>query len=124
MVTERKGPLGLILEVLSSQKLAVVILLFMGLVTFLGTLAQVEKGLHDSVEVYFSSWYIKHRIGWFTLILPGAMSLMCLLAVNLFLGGLLRIRRTWRTAGVIVVHIGIVLLLLAGVVKQYNSSDG
>lgn len=124
MASEQKGPVGLVVDVLSSQKLAVAILVMMGLVTYLGTLDQVDHGLHDSVNTYFGSFLILERMGPLTVPLPGAMSLMSLLAVNLFVGGLFRIRRTWRTAGVIIVHIGIVLLLLAGVVKQYNSSDG
>ena len=124
MATQSKGPLGSVIDLISSQKLAVVILMMMSLVTFLGTLDQVENGLHGAVETYFGSWYVLHRVGPLTVPLPGAMSLMSLLAVNLFAGGLFRIRWSKRTAGVIVVHIGMVFLLLAGVVKQYNSSDG
>ncbi|MFT7676517.1 MAG: hypothetical protein ACI8QC_000488 [Planctomycetota bacterium] len=124
MAVERKNILEQGLDVLSSQKLAVVILLLMAVVTFLGTLDQVEHGLYDSVNTYFGSWLILQPAGPLVVPLPGAMTLMAVLAVNLFLGGLYRIKRSWRTAGVIVVHIGIVFLLLAGLVKEYYSSDG
>jgi cytochrome c biogenesis protein ResB len=49
---------------------------------------------------------------------------MALLFVNLVVGGIVRLRRTWTRAGVLVVHLGIALMLAAGFVKLRFSDDG
>jgi len=55
---------------------------------------------------------------------PGANLVLCVLAVNIVVGGMVRLRRSWRTAGVLVVHLGIGLLLVSGFIKTYFSSEG
>ena len=74
--------------------------------------------------MYFESWFISQPLGFLQVPLPGGQLLMLALAINLLFGGLFRIRKTWNTAGIIIVHIGIVLLLLASLVKHRFADDG
>lgn len=113
---------------LGSYGLCVTILGGLFLLTALGTWAQAEDGLYAAQTKYFDSYFLTERIPIFgtTLVvpLPGAVTLMALLAVNLFVGGFVRIRKNKRTVGVLVIHAGIGLLLLAGLVKREAANEG
>jgi cytochrome c biogenesis protein ResB len=113
-----------ILRFFSSLGLAVVLLLFLGLLTWLGTLEQVEHGLYDVQKKYFESFFLVHDSGLFPIPLPGANLVLCLLGANLILGGMVRLRKGWDTAGVLVTHVGIALLLVSGLIKMYHSEEG
>lgn len=116
----------------ASMKLTVVILILLAALTLLGTLAQVNKGIYQVQKEYFESLLAIVDLPWnlpFTdkpmrLPLPGAYLLLALLAVNLTLGGLIGLKKGMRTAGVMVVHIGMLLLLAAGFIKLNWSSAG
>ena len=112
------------LELLSSLGLSCVLLLFLGLLTWLGTLEQVEYGLFDVQKRYFESFFLLHSFGPVTFPLPGANLVLTLLFINLMVGGVLRLRRGAATIGVLTTHLGIALLLVAGFVKMYYSQDG
>jgi cytochrome c biogenesis protein ResB len=56
--------------------------------------------------------------------LPGANLVLCFLFVTVLVGGIIRLRIHKRTIGVLIVHIGILLMLVAGFVKAYFSQDG
>jgi len=126
---------------LASMKLAVVILVLLGLLTWLGTLAQIEDGLWKVQKSYFESWFViaDLELSWWgrpiwpdadgkgfalRVPLPGAYPLMALLFVNLMVGGIMRMRWSARNLGVLVVHVGIALLLIAGFVKMEFSYSG
>ncbi|MBW2534387.1 MAG: cytochrome c biogenesis protein ResB, partial [Deltaproteobacteria bacterium] len=47
-----------------------------------------------------------------------------LLFVNIVLGGMVRIRKGWSMAGILITHVGIAMLLVSGFVKLYYSQDG
>ena len=110
---------------LASYGLAGALLFCLLLLTWLGTLAQVDDGLWLAQKKYFESLAIWREVGGFTVpVFPGGVTCMVLLGINLMLGGLLRIRWTARTAGVLVAHVGIGMLLLAGLVKHKWSDEG
>lgn len=115
---------GNALRLLSSFGLACTLLLLLALLTWLGTLEQVHSGLFDVQKKYFESFYLVHDFGPVSLPLPGANLVMCLLAVNLIVGGILRLRKSWTKVGVLVIHLGIVMLLIAAFVKNYHSQEG
>ena len=108
---------------LGSYGLACLLLLDLFLLTLFGTLHQIEAGLFEAQKRYFESWFVVQREP-IPLVLPGGLLCMGLLAVNLFVGGMVRIQKTKRTAGILVVHVGIALLLASGFVKLYHSDDG
>jgi len=115
---------GAFLTIASSTGTSCVLLLLLGLLTWLGTLAQVELGLYEAQKRYFESFALVERVGPVPIPLPGGALVMGLLAVNLVVGGLARLRRGWATAGVLVAHSGILLLLASGFVKTWWAEDG
>lgn len=112
-----------LLNVLGSYGLACLLLLDLFLLTWFGTLYQVENGLYEAQKLYFESWFVVQRSP-VPLVLPGGLLCMGLLAINLFVGGMVRIQKSKRTIGVLIVHLGIALMLMAGFVKLYHSEDG
>lgn len=110
-------------RILGSFGLACVLLIDLFLLTLFGTLYQVEAGLFEAQKLYFESWFVVQHSP-VPLILPGGLLCMGLLAVNLLVGGFVRIQKSKRTVGILVVHAGIALLLASGFVKLYHSEDG
>lgn len=110
--------------VLSSTKLSCVLLLLLGLLTWLGTLEQVNSGLFEVQRKYFESFVLVHHAGPIPIPLPGAYLVMCVLFANLIVGGMLRLRKGRSTFGVLVVHVGIALMLVGGYVKLHHSQEG
>lgn len=123
----------------ASYGVATVVLAFLLLITYLGTLEQVEHGLFDSQKKYFESMlvtsidlgcclramHIPYKGAWnLPVLIPGGMLLMGVLTINMVMGGLIRIRKTGRTWGVIVTHGSIVFMLLAGLVSHWYKKDG
>jgi hypothetical protein len=113
------------LAVASSTRTAVVLLLLLFLLTWLGTLYQVDHGLHAAQKMYFDSWYLFQPLwGRLSIPLPGGMLAMLLLFVNLLLGGIIRLCWSAARAGILIGHLGIALMLLAGFVKFYFANEG
>lgn len=113
-----------LLAIASSLGTSCVLLALLGILTWLGTLEQTRTGLFDVQRKYFESFVLLHDFGPFSLPLPGANLVMCLLFVNLLVGGLVRLRKSWATAGVMVAHVGIALLFASALVKHRMSEDG
>lgn len=113
-----------LVAVFGSFHLAVTVLVFMTLITWLGTLNQIEEGLFRSQAKYFESWIVVHHEGPFGIPLPGGQLLMLLLGVNLLVGGIVRMRRGVSTLGILITHLGILLLLISGAVKLYGATEG
>ncbi len=126
-------------SVFASFGLATSVLTLLLLITFLGTLEQVEHGLFDSQDKYFESilitnvdlacclraMHIPYAGAWkLPVLIPGGYLLMMVLSLNLICGGIVRIRKTKRTIGVIMSHGSIVFMLLAGLVSMYYKRDG
>jgi hypothetical protein len=113
-----------IVDVFSSLWLSALLLSLLALLTWLGTLEQVDHGLYEVQKKYFESFFLFHEVGPISIPLPGANLVMWLLLVNIVIGGIVRMRKTKATIGVLVTHLGIILLLVAGFVKNYFSTDG
>lgn len=110
---------------LGSQGLAAVLFLGLLLLTFLGTIEQVNSGLFDVQKKYFESVFLVHWFGGkLPLPLPGVTLLLCLLTINLIVGGIIRMRTSKQTIGVLIVHIGILIMFAAALVKWQMSTDG
>lgn len=128
---------------LSSFTLATAILALLLVLTFLGTLEQAEYGLVASQERYFESVFVDRiDVGacWRALaldqywpignvllpvkILPGGYTLMAILFVNMLLGGIIRIRKSPRTVGVVISHFAILFMIAAGAVTYHFANEG
>lgn len=113
-----------IVRALSSIWLSVTLVSLLALLTWLGTLEQVHTGLFEVQKKYFESLFLIHHAGPVPIPLPGATLVMAVLFVNLILGGILRMRKNKSTWGILITHVGIAMLLVAGFVKAYFSEDG
>ncbi|MEL6713315.1 MAG: cytochrome c biogenesis protein ResB [Planctomycetota bacterium] len=122
--------LGRAAATLGSYWLALAMLVNLFLLTWLGTLDQVNKGIYRVQQEYFESWWVVTEAPiWagveIPLVLLGGMPTMSLLTIGLVFGGLVRIRKTRRTIGVIIAHVGIAVMMLGGIVefeqKQYGN---
>ena len=111
-------------DAFSSLWLSCVLLVLLGLLTWLGTLYQVEHGLFAAQVKYFDSLFLIHQAGPVAIPLPGGTLVMGILFVNLVCGGIVRMRKTKATVGILVTHVGILMLIAAGFVKAYYSEDG
>jgi hypothetical protein len=137
------NPLTRIIRFLSSFGLATVTLALLLVLTLLGTLEQAEYGLVASQERYFESVFIDRiDVGacWRALaldvywdignlqlplyIVPGGYTLMAILFVNMLLGGLIRIRKSPKTIGVVISHFAILFMVAAGAVSYHFAREG
>lgn len=113
---------------LSSYGLAVVVLSFLLLITYLGTISQKDLGLLDSQRKYFDSWWLIHDFTLGRMVvplpLPGGGLLMVLLFFNMLCGAVIRIRKGWRTLGVLISHLAILFMLAAGFVSFLFKTEG
>ncbi len=112
-----------ILNTLGSYGLCVFLLAALFLVTFLGTIGSERIGMYPAIKMYFESYYFIETVGPISVPLPGAVSLMGLLGINLALGGFVRMRKNKRTLGILVVHVGIACLLVAGMVRMFTATE-
>ncbi len=109
----------------ASYGVAIVLLFFLLLLTFFGTLEQVELGIYAAQQKYFNSMFLVHDLfDTIPLPLPGVYLLLVLLFINLLLGGILRARKSWRRPGMLIAHAGMLVLLLGGFVTYEMSHSG
>lgn len=113
----------------SSIGLALVTLAFLLLITWVGTEEQPEKGLFLVQEEYFKSWWLLHDFKWpvvgtVTLPLPGVMLLLSVFSINLVCGGLIMLRKSTRTVGVMIAHFSMLFLLAGGLLQHRYAKDG
>ncbi len=107
---------------LGSYGLACIVLLLLLLLTLLGTLEQTTSSLFDVQRKYFESLIVLDNP--LHVPLPGAYLLLTLLFVNLIVGGMIRLRISSRTLGVLVIHVGIAMLLVGGLIEFRASRKG
>lgn len=103
-----------------SYGLGIALMVILLVLTFAGTLHQVrlapEMGSEAAIESFFGATHVFIPLGGehsvIFLPLPG-MGITCtLLFINLLIGGMLRARWSWKHAGVLLAHAGILFLLL------------
>lgn len=100
---------------LTSLRLTVSCLGCAMILVFLSTLDQVNIGVYEAENRYFKSFFLYFtppgtalRIPWF----PGGYLVGGLLMVNLIAAHLARFKLSWKKAGLLVLHTGVILLLL------------
>lgn len=113
-----------VLDALSSLGLSCCLLIALLYLTWRGTLAQVELGLKEAQARYFDSLIVHEEVFGVPILLPGAYLVLGALTLNLILGGVVRIRKSSRTAGILIAHFGILMIVAAGFVKFHYSTEG
>ncbi len=108
-----------ILKPLASLRLTVILLTASMLLVFAGTMAQVTLSNYDAQEQYFHSFWVWMRLS--TLLdrpfpgrfpFPGGFVIGALLLINLLAAHSVRFKLSWKRSGIILTHLGIILLLV------------
>lgn len=123
-----------ILRGLASLRLTVVLFALSMVLILAGTLAQTQEGVWSVVDRYFRSVYIAIPFQLFVpekvaripgvLPFPGGLTLGVLLFVNLLGAHLMRFSFSWRRAGMIITHAGVLLLLVGEFVTGAFAKEG
>ncbi len=114
MAESKKSPLELFVGVLTSLKLTIACLAFGMILILVGTLAQVEYGINQVLDMYFRSFVAIWRVPG-TIVhvpLPGGFTIGTVLMVNLLAAHFYRFRLSWKKSGILLTHVGIITLLL------------
>lgn len=111
-----------LLEVLSSLKLTVTCLSAAMALVFVGTLAQVDGGLHEVQKRYFQSllvsWPHGDGSGGFP-VFPGGHLIIIVLLANLLTAHIRRFRWTSAKVGIHLIHGGLVVMLLGVLLTDF-----
>ena len=118
------GIAGKIVAVLGSFGLCITVLTFLFLLTVIGTLEQTRSSLYEVQKRYFESAFVLHEVAGVPIPLPGVYLLLVVLLVNLLVGGILRMRKDRSTWGVLLTHVGIVIMLAGSAVEFTYSQKG
>ena len=107
----------------SSLKLTVVLLSFSLILTFFGTLDQVQYGIWHTQELYFESFLVvwtfpEHaplgqHLHWIRIPMPGGYLLGGMLLINLLAAHFNRFKLSWAKCGIFLIHSGLILLLIS-----------
>lgn len=107
----------LVLEALASLRLTVILLLLGMLLIFAGTWAQLEKGIWTVLEDYFRCW-IAHVDYLGPVYLPGGYIIGGLMLINLLAAHYVRFKLSWRRSGIILIHLGLIMLLVGELITD------
>ncbi len=113
--------LSKLINVLTSLRLTVVLLVLALALVFLGTLAQVRLGLWVVQEQYFGSyfvWWGPQGSSFKIPIFPGGYLIGGLLLINLIAAHIKRFELSKKKFGIFLVHSGLILLLLGQLLTQ------
>lgn len=100
-------------DVLVSLRLTIVLLVFSMVLVFAATLDQVNLGIWAVQEKYFRSFVIYTQVGRFAVpLFPGGYTVGGLLLANLIAAQVFRFAFIWRKAGIVLTHLGLIVLLV------------
>lgn len=114
MAESSKSPFDHLIRLLTSLKLTITCLAFGMILIFVGTLAQVEYGINQVLDIYFRSFVAIWRVPG-TIIhvpLPGGFTIGLVLMVNLLASHFYRFKLSARKSGILLTHFGLITLLL------------
>jgi hypothetical protein len=113
-----------VVEAIGSFWLAITLLSFLFLLVVIGTLEQTNTSLFEVQRRYFESAFVIHKLHGIPIPLPGVYLLLVLLGVNLIVGGIVRIRKDATTWGILVTHLGILMMLTGSAIEFSFSQKG
>jgi ABC-type transport system involved in cytochrome c biogenesis permease subunit len=124
------------LRALASLQLTVVLFALSLIVVFFGTMDQIDQSNWTAQKQYFRSWMVRVPFklisqfvqifydhdaptwsGYFPFL--GGRTLGVLMLVNLLAAHLTRFKLSWRRSGVIILHLGVLILLGGEIVTQF-----
>lgn len=105
---------------LSSPTLFFYALFWLMILLFWGTVAQKNMGLYQAQEKFFSSWFL-----WLGPVpTPGGRLTMAFITLNLLCKLLFASPWVVKRSGIIITHLGSLMLLAGGVLTAYFSTEG
>ncbi len=116
----KQSPVKKTLKTAASIKLTVVCLLVLLVLVVWGTVYQADHGLYKAQQKFFHSWFF---LVFGFIPLPGTVLVMFVLFVNLVCSIFFRIGFRWSKSGIIITHLGIVVLLVGGFFTFYFSVE-
>ncbi|MDD5304029.1 MAG: cytochrome c biogenesis protein ResB [Elusimicrobia bacterium] len=111
----RQDTLRRLAALLSSMELTVICLIVLMILVVACTLAQVHLGVHLAVEQYIRSfivWWRPEALPFPLPVFPGGGLAGGVLLVNLGMAQFARLERSWRKAGLWIMHFGLALLFI------------
>src|ERR1041385_7555413 len=114
-----------LIRLFTSLKLTVVLLALGLVLVFWGTLAQVHLGLYKAQNEFFRSFFVFERFPGlsFRIPFPGGYAIGGLLLINLFCAHLRYYKRGQKKYGIVMIHLGVVLLLLGQFLTDVLSKE-
>ncbi|MFO0810719.1 MAG: cytochrome c biogenesis protein ResB [Gemmataceae bacterium] len=131
------NPVWQAIKAIASLRLTVVLFVLSMFLVFVGTLAQLNDGVWTVVDRYFRSVYVWVPVQLFVQLgqvflgvpptyrlslafpFPGGITLGTLLLVNILAAHATRFRLTWKRAGVLIVHTGLIVLFVGEAVLWF-----
>ncbi len=124
----------LVLKALASLRLTVILMALSMVLILAGTLAQVNEGVWSVVHTYFRSlavWiplqiFVPEKLARIPLAIPfpGGLTLGVLLFVNLLAAHAVRFKFSLKRTGIIISHLGVILLLVGEFVTGAAAEEG
>jgi len=100
------------IKFLSSPRITVLCLFLLFILTFWGTIAQVQQGLYVAQERYFNSFFFLAD-GFIPF--PGAQLVLWVFFVNLICSIILTFKKytQWANSGLLIIHLGLIIYFVA-----------
>lgn len=123
-----------VLKALASLRLTVILFAMAMFLILAGTLAQVNEGVWTVVDRYFRSLIVRIEFQLFVprsilripgaILFPGGFLIAGVLLVNLLAAHAVRFKLSWKRLGIIVAHLGVILLLVGEFVTGFAAREG
>src|ERR1700689_4465921 len=99
------------IKILSSLRITVACLFLLFILTFWGTIAQVQQGLYAAQERYFNSFFFL-AAGFIPF--PGAQLVLWVFFFNLISSIILTFKKytQWENSGLLIIHMGLILYFI------------
>jgi hypothetical protein len=134
-IARPRSPIRDALLAVASLRVTVVLFGMAIVIVFCGTLAQIDAGIWDVVGKYFRSFYVWipfqiffprsdkwHVPGGFPFF--GGWAIGAALLVNLLAAHAVRFRLSWKRAGVLILHAGLVVMMLGELITGMFAVEG
>jgi len=109
-------------KLLSSSRITVVCLFLLFILTFWGTIAQVQQGLYAAQDRFFNSFFF---LAGGIIPFPGAQLVLWVLFINLICMMFLTFKKylQWENSGLLITHLGLILYFIAAFMVFHVSQE-
>jgi len=114
------------IKLFASLELAISCMVLGLILIFIGTLDQVNLGIHGATERYFYTFFVYWTVPGTDFAIPyfpGGYTIGLVLLVNLITALFVRFRYSWRKSGVLMVHFGVISLLIGELISSMMQVD-